>query len=140
MAANDGTIASRLQLDGEKEYKQALNDAYRSLRVLRSELKAETAELGRNASEQDKARTKIASLQKQIAEQQKVVKTLEKALADSKREYADNQEVQDKCTGRAGGNGKRHGRRGGQPAAVRRRHEGRRQFQRRGHADGGVLQ
>ena len=94
--ANDGTIASKLQLDGEQQYKKALNDAYRSLRVLRSELKAETAEMGRNATAQDKARAKMASLQKQIAEQQKVVKTLEKALADSKKEYANNQEVQDK--------------------------------------------
>ena len=94
--ANEGTIASKLQLDGEQQYKKALNDAYRSLRVLRSELKAETAEMGRNATAQDKARAKMASLQKQIAEQQKVVKTLEKALADSKKEYADNQEVQDK--------------------------------------------
>lgn len=92
----DGTIKSKLQLDGEQQYKQALNDAYRSLRVLRSELKAETAELGRNASEQDKAKTKIAGLKKQIEEQQKIVKTLEQALADSRKEYADNQEVQDK--------------------------------------------
>ena len=92
----DGTISSKLQLDGEQQYKKALNDAYRSLRVLRSELKAETAELGRNASEQDKARTKMASLQKQIQQQEKIVKTLEKALADSKKEYADNAEVQDK--------------------------------------------
>lgn len=94
--AEKGTISSRLELDGEKEYKQALNDAYRTLRVLRSELKAETAELGRNASEQDKARKKSESLKKQIAEQEKVVATLSKALADSKKEYAENQEVQDK--------------------------------------------
>lgn len=93
---NDGTISSRLQLDGEQEYKRALNDAYRTLRVLRSELKAETAELGRNASEQDKARKKSESLKKQIAEQEKVVKTLEQALKDSKEEFAENQEVQDK--------------------------------------------
>ena len=59
--ANEGTIASKLQLDGEQQYKKALNDAYRSLRVLRSELKAETAEMGRNATAQDKARAKIRS-------------------------------------------------------------------------------
>lgn len=94
--ASDGTIASKLQLDGEQQYKKALNDAYRSLRVLRSELKAETAEMGRNATEQDKARAKMQSLQKQIQEQQKIVKTLEQALAASKKEYADNAEVQDK--------------------------------------------
>lgn len=94
--AEKGSIASSLTLDGEKEYKQALNDAYRTLRVLRSELKAETAELGRNATQQDKARTKTASLQKQIEEQKKIVETLKKALEDSRKEYADNQEVQDK--------------------------------------------
>ena len=92
----DGTIKSKLQLEGEQQYKQALNDAYRSLRVLRSELKAETAELGRNATAQDKARAKSQSLQKQIAEQEKIVRTLEQALKDSKVEYAENQEVQDK--------------------------------------------
>lgn len=92
----DGTISSRLELDGEKEYKAALNDAYRELRVLRSELKAETAELGANASAQDKARTKIKSLQSQIKEQEKIVQTLTKAFKDSQTEYADHQEVQDK--------------------------------------------
>lgn len=96
MPGNDGTIQSKLQLDGEQQYKKALNDAYRSLRVLRSELKAETAELGKNATQQDKDRVKTESLKKQIAEQEKVVKTLTKALEDSRKEYADNQEVQDK--------------------------------------------
>jgi ABC-type transporter Mla subunit MlaD len=38
----------------------------------------------------------MQSLQKQIQQQEKIVKTLEKALADSKKEYADNAEVQDK--------------------------------------------
>lgn len=89
-------IKSRLQLDGEQEYKKALNDAYRSLRVLRSELKAETAELGKNATAQDKAGKKAESLKKQIEQQKKIVETLKKALADSKKEYSDNQEVQDK--------------------------------------------
>lgn len=89
-------IKSRLQLDGEQEYKKALNDAYRSLRVLRSELKAETAEMGKNATAQDKASKKADSLKKQIEQQKKIVETLKKALADSRKEYADNQEVQDK--------------------------------------------
>ena len=89
-------IKSRLQLDGEQEYKKALNDAYRSLRVLRSELKAETAEMGKNATAQDKASKKADSLKKQIQEQKKIVETLKKALEDSRKEYADNQEVQDK--------------------------------------------
>lgn len=96
MPADKGTISSRLQLDGEQEYKKALNDAYRTLRVLRSELKAESAELGKNATAQEKARVKSDALKKQIEQQKKIVETLKKALEDSKKEYADNQEVQDK--------------------------------------------
>lgn len=92
----DNVINSKLQMDGEKEYKQALDDAYRELRVLRSELKAETAELGANATAQDKARAKINSLKSQIQQQEKIVATLTKALKDSKKEYQDHPEVIDK--------------------------------------------
>lgn len=92
----DGELKSKLKLDGEQEYKKALNDAYRTLRVLRSELKAETAELGRNATAQDKNSKKVDSLKKQIDQQKKIVETLTKALEDSRKEYADNEEVQDK--------------------------------------------
>lgn len=94
--ADKGNIGSRLQLDGEQEYRKALNDAYRSLRVLRSELKAETAELGRNATAQEKDQKKVESLKKQIQQQKEIVETLQKALEDSRKEYADNAEVQDK--------------------------------------------
>lgn len=96
MAGKDGNISSRIELDGEQEYRKALNDAYRSLKVLRSELRAETAEMGKNASEQEKNRKKTESLKKQIAEQEKIVKTLTKAFKDSQEEYKNNQEVQDK--------------------------------------------
>ena len=91
-----GEIKTKLVLDGEKEYKNALNEAYSSLRVLRSELKAETAEMGKNASAQEKASKKAESLKKQIKEQEKIVETLRKALEEAKVKYADNQEAQDK--------------------------------------------
>lgn len=83
-------IKQRIRLDGEKQYSQALKDAQRNLRTLRSELKAESAELGKNASEQDKARVKSENLKKQIAEQEKIVKTLQDALAEVREKYADN--------------------------------------------------
>jgi hypothetical protein len=87
------SMKSRIELDGEQEFRNALNDAYRSLKTLRSELKAETAELGKNASQQDKNRAKADSLRKQIDQQRKVVETLRKALAYSQKEYGKDSEA-----------------------------------------------
>jgi tetratricopeptide (TPR) repeat protein len=88
-----GDIRQKIVLDGEKEYKKALQDANRHLKTLRSELKAETAELGKNASEQDKARVKTKNLQKQIEEQEKIVKANAQALEEVRQKYGDNAEA-----------------------------------------------
>lgn len=89
--AND--IKQRIVLEGEKEYSAAIKEAKRNLGVLRSELKAETAELGKNATAQEKNAAKVKNLQKQIAEQEKVVKTYESALKEVKEKYGDNEEA-----------------------------------------------
>lgn len=86
-------IKQKIELNGEKEYNAALREANRNLRTLRSELKAETAELGANATAQQKNEARSKSLQKQIAEQEKVVKTLKDALAEAKKDYGDNEYV-----------------------------------------------
>ena len=83
-------IEQRIEIKGEKEYSAALKEAQRNLRTLKSELKAETAELGRNATEQQKAETKAKNLKKQIAEQEKIVKTLRATLEEVKKKYGDN--------------------------------------------------
>jgi len=87
------TIRQKIELTGEKQYNQAIKEAQRNLKLLQSQLKAETAEMGKNASEQDKAKAKAKSLQEQIAEQEKVVETLREALAKAREEYGDNEEV-----------------------------------------------
>ena len=89
---DENKIKQKIELDGEKEYKKALDDNYRALKVLRSELKAETAELGKNATAQDKNAVKVKSLQKQIQAQQKIVDTYKKALDEVKDKYKDNDE------------------------------------------------
>ena len=89
--AND--IKQKIVLEGEKEYNRALTDAKRNLRTLKSELKAETAELGNNATAQQKNETRIKSLQKQIKEQEKVVKTYQDALKEVKEKYSDNEDA-----------------------------------------------
>ena len=86
-------IKQKIVLEGEKQYNQAIKEAQRNLRTLKSELKAETAELGRNATEQQKAEARAKSLKQQIAEQEKIVKTLKEALAQAKEQYGDNADV-----------------------------------------------
>ena len=86
-------IKHTIRLEGEREYSAAIRDAQRNLRTLRSELKAETAELGANATAQQKNETRAKSLKAQIAEQEKVVETLRKALAEAKKDYGDNEDV-----------------------------------------------
>lgn len=87
------TIKQRIELTGEKQYAAAVKDAGRQLKVLQSQLKAESAELGKNASEQQKNEVKAKSLTKQITEQEKIVETLQQALEQAKKEYGDNAEV-----------------------------------------------
>ncbi len=89
---DENKIKQKIELDGEKDYKKALDDNYRALKVLKSELKAETAELGKNATAQDKNAVKVKSLQKQIQAQQKIVDTYKKALDEVKDKYKDNDE------------------------------------------------
>lgn len=88
--AGSKEIKQKIVLEGEKEYSQAIKDANRNLRVLKSELKAETAELGKNASEQDKAALKAKNLKAQIAEQEKIVQTLTEELQQVREKYGDN--------------------------------------------------
>ena len=85
-------IKQKITLEGEKEYNAAIKEAQRNLKTLRSELKAETAELGRNATEQQKAETKRKNLQKSIKEQEKIVKTYTKALEEVREKYGDNED------------------------------------------------
>ena len=89
--AND--IRQRIVLEGEKEYKNALKEAQRNLKTLRSELKAETAELGNNATAQQKAEAKAKSLRAQIAEQEKIVKANRDALEQVRQKYGDNEDA-----------------------------------------------
>lgn len=91
MANND--IRQKIVLEGEQQYNQALKEAQRNLKTLRSALKAETAELGKNATEQQKNETRAKSLQKQIQEQEKIVKTLREALKSAKDQYGNNADV-----------------------------------------------
>ena len=92
MARNDA-IQQKIELTGEKEYRAALKAANNELKALRSALKAETAELGTNATAQQKNEVKAKNLRKQIAEQEKVVSQLQTLLGEVNEKYADNREL-----------------------------------------------
>ena len=83
-------IKQKIVLEGEQQYRQALRDAQRNLKTLRSELKAETAELGANATAQQKNEARLKSLKQQIKEQEQIVKTYRAALEEVKEKYSDN--------------------------------------------------
>ena len=87
------TIKQKIELTGEKQYNQAVKEATRNLKVLQSQLRAESAELGKNASAQQKDEVKTKSLTQQIQEQEKIVQTLKEALEQAKTEYGDNADV-----------------------------------------------
>ena len=92
MAGKSNEIKHKIVLEGEKEYSSSIKMAQRNLKTLQSALKAETAELGANATAQQKNAVKAKSLQQQIAEQEKVVQTLRAALKEVQETYADNAE------------------------------------------------
>ena len=83
-------IKQEIVLSGEKQYNAALKEARSHLKTLQSALKAETAELGANATAQQKNEVRAKSLKQQIAEQEKVVNTLKAALEEVKEKYGDN--------------------------------------------------
>ena len=89
--AND--IRQKIVLEGEKEYNQAIREAQRNLRTLRSELKAETAEMGNNATAQQKNEAKVKSLKAQIKEQERIVQTYREALQQVREQYGDNEDA-----------------------------------------------
>lgn len=94
MASKGNTISTKLVLDGEKEFKAELDQAYDAIKKLKQGLSITTAEMGRNASAQDKATAKSKTLVQQIKQQEKVVAMLEKALGQAKKQYPENTAVQ----------------------------------------------
>lgn len=83
-------IKQEIVLSGEKQYNAAIKEAQRNLKTLQTALKAETAELGKNATEQQKNEVKVKSLKEQIKEQEKVVQTLREALEKAREEFGEN--------------------------------------------------
>ena len=83
-------IKTTIAIDGEKQFKSALSEAQRSLRVMQADLKAETSAFDANTSAQQKAETRARSLKTQIEQQKKVVEALKGAVSDSAKKWGEN--------------------------------------------------
>lgn len=83
-------IKTTLAIDGEKQFKAAMDEAYRGMKVLGSEMKLNTAVFGDNASSMEGLTKKGEILGKQISQQKEIVAALSKAVQDSAAAYGEN--------------------------------------------------
>lgn len=88
-------IRTTLALDGENEYKKALSEAQRGLRVLGSELKLASTEFETNGDQQAFLTAKSRTLRSEIAQQEEIVKSLEGAVKDAGEKYGETAKATD---------------------------------------------
>ncbi len=82
-------IKTSISLDGEKAFRQAVNDASRAMRVMNAELKAIGAEFGVTGDKQQFLTKKSNNLRQAIAQQEQIVNALNGAVSDSAQKYGD---------------------------------------------------
>ena len=83
-------ISAGIGLDGEKEFRQAVNAINSDLNVLKSEMKKVTSEFIDNEKSMESLNAKHDVYSKQIAAQTNKVATLKEALENAKKEYGEN--------------------------------------------------
>lgn len=82
-------IKTTIAIDGEKEFKKAIDEAGRSMRVMSSEMKAAAADFDLSGDRMDYLGKKSQSLKDQIKQQEAIIKSLEGAVKDSADSYGD---------------------------------------------------
>lgn len=87
MSESKANIGPRIELEGEAAYKKSLSEVGNSMKVLKSELNAVTAEYANNANSIDALRAKNEVLTKQQVEQEKKLALLRGALEDANKLY-----------------------------------------------------
>lgn len=84
------TIRTKVSLEGEKEYKQALSEINSGLRVLGSEMKLVSAQFADNENSIDGLTAKGSVLERQFLTQAEKVETLKAALQSSANAYGES--------------------------------------------------
>lgn len=90
MANNSTTFGTTVKVDGEKEFKQALENINNGLRVNSSELQKLTAQYASSGSSVEALTKKQEALESKIAGQQEKVETLRKALSAAATDYGES--------------------------------------------------
>lgn len=90
MANNSTTFGTTVKVDGEKEFKQALESINAGLKVNGSELQKLTAKYASNGSSVEALTKKQDALESKIAGQQEKVETLRKALYAAATDYGES--------------------------------------------------
>lgn len=83
-------IKTTLALDGEKQFKAGMDDAYRAMKVLGSEMKVNTASFGKNAESMEGLTGKSKTLSSMQQQQAKIVEALAKAVEESAQAYGES--------------------------------------------------
>lgn len=84
------TIGTKLAIDGEREYKQALSEVNSSLGVLKAEMKKTSAEFKGSADSMEAMRAKGDLLERTLLTQKEKVDTLREALKNAAQEYGES--------------------------------------------------
>lgn len=87
--AKTNEIKTKLTLDGEQQFKRAMDDAASAMKELNSEQKLAAAEFKATGDAETYAAERARILKEKISEQQKVVDAAEKALAEMKKNGVD---------------------------------------------------
>ena len=94
------TITTRLAIDGETQFKQALSAANASLSALRSELKLSETQFKGQANSLEALTAKDKLLRQEIEQQTEIVRALEQAMKDAAQVYGENSAQADRYRAR----------------------------------------
>ena len=86
----DSSFGLKIGLEGEREFKRAITDINREMRVLGSEMKLVASQFGKNATSADALTARNQVLAKEIEAQKAKVETLKAALDNSASSFGEN--------------------------------------------------
>ena len=86
------TVKARVELDGEKQYKQAMSELSKGNAVLGSEMRKLQAEYKGNSESTEFLTKKGELLERQLLQQKDKVQTLREALANAAQQYGESSE------------------------------------------------
>ena len=86
------TVKARVELDGERQYKQALSELQRGNAVLSSEMRKLQAEYKGNTESTEFLTKKGELLERQLLQQKDKVQTLQEALKNAAKQYGESAE------------------------------------------------